>query len=269
MLVVCCLFQLYVNGQDDSLNNYKYVLVDDQYEFQKHSNQFQLNDLAVFELEKRGFEAFLASDTPLSNLQATNGCQLLKMDLQKSGFIGIKLIFTLSDCNGNLVFTSKEGYSKIKDYQKAYFAALREAMTSLDDIDYEYQINEESISAVDVSPDQMEPMENLSESVQEMEMTTEQESAEKLALEKSMQEQASLIAKDLVSTDGTYSLIASMKGYTVFQGDQLIGMLKKSNAGCYLAVTSSFVGIAYESNMVMFIEYEKGGKDMLLKFVKP
>jgi hypothetical protein len=44
----------------------------------------------------------------------------------------------LKDCQGNIIFKSKEGKSREKEYHVAYNEALRDAFTSLKDVAYKY-----------------------------------------------------------------------------------------------------------------------------------
>jgi hypothetical protein len=50
-----------------------------------------------------------------------------------------KLTLLLKDCKGNVVFKSKEGISREKEFAPAYSLALRDAFTSLTQAKYVYQ----------------------------------------------------------------------------------------------------------------------------------
>jgi hypothetical protein len=49
-----------------------------------------------------------------------------------------KLTVVLKDCKGKVLFTSKEGENKEKDYKLSYNLALREALNSMKTIQYKY-----------------------------------------------------------------------------------------------------------------------------------
>ncbi len=63
------------------------------------------------------------------------------------------MLLTIADClklnllcnyrtaKNNILFTSRQGDSKEKEYQKAYYEALREAFQSFQTINYDYKPN--------------------------------------------------------------------------------------------------------------------------------
>ena len=56
-IITLILLTFYFVTSAQTVNDYKYVVVDNQYDFQKSANEFRLNELMVFELEKYGFTA--------------------------------------------------------------------------------------------------------------------------------------------------------------------------------------------------------------------
>lgn len=48
----------------------------------------------------------------------------------------------------------------------------------------------------------------------------------------------------------------------------IIGTLKKSKGGCYLAVTTNFIAIGYKTVGGFSIEHTTDGKDQVMEFVK-
>lgn len=125
----------------NSLNDYKYVIVPEAYSFLKKPNKYQINDLTVFLLKKNGFEALKADDEFPEDL-TKNGCLGLRTDvIKESGFLKTKLKVELKNCNGVTVFTSEIGETREKDYKKAYNLALRDAFKSFEDVNYKYMPN--------------------------------------------------------------------------------------------------------------------------------
>ncbi|KGL62826.1 hypothetical protein [Polaribacter sp. Hel1_85] len=57
----------------------------------------------------------------------------------KSSMFSVKNIIELKDCFGTIIYTSKEGKSKEKDYKKAYHEAIRNAYATMGDLEYKYQ----------------------------------------------------------------------------------------------------------------------------------
>jgi len=121
-----------------SLNNYKYVLVPDRFDCQKEDNQYALNTIAKMLLEDKGFVALMPNDQTPPEV-AANKCNALKAEVtQKKGIFVTNLSLILKDCQGNIVFKSKEGKSREKEWQPAYQEALRDAFTSLNAANYKY-----------------------------------------------------------------------------------------------------------------------------------
>ena len=118
---------LFNAGAQSDLSDYSFVVVPDKYEFQFENDQYQLNSLTKFLFNKYGFHAFFNNELP-----EVSRCDGLWADLERdSGFIWTKLTFVLKDCEGNEVYRSSEGKSKLKEYGKAYQQALRAAFDGI------------------------------------------------------------------------------------------------------------------------------------------
>ena len=104
------------------------VIVPNRYAFQKEDNQYQLNMLTKFLLEKQGFKAYMESEAPAELLQ--NPCAALKADVKnESNMMTSKVQFLLTDCTNKAVFTSQIGKSREKEFKKSYQEALRNALS--------------------------------------------------------------------------------------------------------------------------------------------
>lgn len=141
------------------LNNYKYVIVPNKYDFLKENDQYQLNSLTQFLFNKYGFIALLEGSKYPDDL-AKNRCLALKSNLLKdSGMFKTKLAIELKNCDDQVVFTSQMGESREKEYQRAYTEALRAAFVSIEALNYAYEpstsvastIVEEKVIANEVS----------------------------------------------------------------------------------------------------------------------
>lgn len=120
------------------INNYKYVLVPEKYDFAREPDQYGLNTVTKQLLEQKGFVAFMGNEQLPPEL-AANKCNALQAEVvQKKGLFVTNLTLLLKDCQGNVVFKSKEGKSREKDFHPAFNLALRDAFTSLDEIAYKY-----------------------------------------------------------------------------------------------------------------------------------
>ena len=122
----------------NTINNYKYVLVPERFDFSKEDNQYGLNSVAKLLLEDKGFIAFIGNEELPTELVA-NKCNALRAEVvQKKGLFVTNLTLLLKDCQGNIVFKSKEGKSREKEFHTAYDLALRDAFSSLNDVPYKY-----------------------------------------------------------------------------------------------------------------------------------
>lgn len=108
--------------------NYKYVRVPEKFEDFKEENQYQINALTAFLLEKVGYDALYKESQPAG----VDPCDILKAAVHnESGIFKSRLYLTLEDCNGNIVFKSEEGESREKEYKTSYHEALRNAFASV------------------------------------------------------------------------------------------------------------------------------------------
>lgn len=239
-------------AQNKNLNDYKYIIVSNKYEFQDEANEYRLNELIVYEFEQRNFKAFRDSETLPADLNRGT-CNALKVYIEKSGMLSVRLLMSLVNCDGVTVFETKKGIGRTKSYEKAYFEAVRDAMKSLDNVDYKY------------IPQEKNDMEIATSENQNMVAEPEPDIAYQAP---ALSSQITAIKKDYVTKDNSYSLIATANDYHIFKGDAIIGTLKRSKGGCFLALTTQFIGIAYYFENSIAIEYEANGKDQLIKFEK-
>lgn len=122
----------------NSINNYKYVLVPARFDFSNADNQYGLNSTTKQLLEEKGFTAFVGDDE-LPAVVAANKCNALKAEVtQRKGLFATNLTLILKDCQGNILFKGKEGKSREKEFQTSYDLALRDAFVSLKNVPYHY-----------------------------------------------------------------------------------------------------------------------------------
>lgn len=137
-LFIACFIISNVFAQKD-LNNYKYVIVPNNYDFLKQKDQYQLNSLTQFLFNKYGFKAIMEGEGYPDDLKF-NRCLALKADVNKgSGMFKTKLAISLKDCNDKLVYTSGSGESREKEFKTAYNEALRKAFLSIEALNYKYE----------------------------------------------------------------------------------------------------------------------------------
>ena len=123
-----------------SLNDYKYVIVPQQFDFQSKPNQYRLNELVKYMFKKIGFESFIEGDAIPEDLKS-NFCLALRAEVKSKGTFLTKSTITLLDCNKDVVFITREGVSKEKDYSKTYNLSLRDAFKAFEGINYKFNPN--------------------------------------------------------------------------------------------------------------------------------
>ena len=122
-----------------NLNEYKYIIVPNKFDFLREENQYRLNDLTKFLFEKYGFLTLTEGGNYPDDL-FNNRCLALKSNvLKESGLFKTKLKVELKNCNDHTVFTSQLGETREKDYGKAYNIALRNAFKSFETIAYKHE----------------------------------------------------------------------------------------------------------------------------------
>ncbi len=126
------------------INNYKYVIVPLKYDFLNEKDQYRLNTLTRHLFKQKGFVTFFDEEQFPEELNKDR-CKALFANVEnaKGGLFATKVDITLKDCFGKEVFRTETGSSRKKDFKEAYVEAVREAFSSIEVMDYEYQPLEE------------------------------------------------------------------------------------------------------------------------------
>ena len=137
LVLFLTIVNLFVFGQEKKVNNYKFIVVPDQFDFLKQKDEYKTSSLTKFLLKKNGFTVFLNSEQYPKDL-IDNPCSGLKaLVLDKSTMFKVKVIIELRDCSNRLLYTSKEGVSKLKEFKKGFQEAIRNAHASMIDVVFE------------------------------------------------------------------------------------------------------------------------------------
>ena len=137
ILIACVLFTVH-NFAQSKLNNYKYILVPNQFEFQRTADRYQINSLTKFLFKKAGFTVFKSNESFPDDL-AQNRCQALTTRIINSpNILSTRVTIELVDCYNNIVFTTRQGKSRLKDYRKGYNEAIRMAFKDIENANYQY-----------------------------------------------------------------------------------------------------------------------------------
>ncbi len=176
LLVITVLLSAFTSYAQNDLNNYKYIIVPNKFEFQKEDNAYNLNKLSQFLFNKYGFEALMEGDEYPVDL-ATNGCLGLQSDvLKEPGMFKTKLKVVLKDCSGKTVYTSGIGESREKEYYVAYNKAIRMAFSSFENLNYNYRPSENQNKVSKPKPaDKENEIEALKKEIETLKKITESE----------------------------------------------------------------------------------------------
>ena len=137
LVLFLTIVNLFVFGQEKKVNNYKFIVVPDQFDFLKQKDEYKTSSLTKFLLKKNGFTVVLNSEQYPKDLR-DNPCSGLKaLVLDKSSMFKVKVIIELRDCSNKILYTSDEGVSKLKEFKKGFQEAIRNAHASMNDITYE------------------------------------------------------------------------------------------------------------------------------------
>jgi hypothetical protein len=137
--LILAVFFTAVTFSQSKLNNYKYVLVPAQFEFQRTADRYQINSLSKFLFNKTGFTAFLTNESFPDEL-AKNRCEALTTRMVNSpNLLSTRVTIELVDCNNNVVFTTRQGKSRLKNYRQAYNEAIRAAFKDIENVNYQYK----------------------------------------------------------------------------------------------------------------------------------
>ena len=127
--------------QNINLDQYQCIVVANKFDFLKQPDQYQTSSLTKFLLKKKGFRVFLDNEK-LPKEIASNRCSVLFVDvIEESGMLTSKVSIQFKDCYGKLVYKSKTGKSKLKEYKKAYQEAIRKAYETMEDFEYSYNVS--------------------------------------------------------------------------------------------------------------------------------
>mgnify|MGYP000691373675 CR=1 FL=1 len=121
-----------------SINNYKYIIVAEKFEFLRENDKYQTSSLTKFLFNKNGFQSFLDSEVLPIDFN-NNRCSALFADVKKvSSLFKTKVFLELKDCNRITVYKSEVGVSKIKEFKQAYHEAIRDVFKSVKKLNYLY-----------------------------------------------------------------------------------------------------------------------------------
>lgn len=215
-----------------SVNDYKYVIVPEKYDFLKSPDQYQVNSLTKFLFNKYGFEAYLERDEKSYN-KLTDPCKILYANVTGNAtFIRTTLEVTLKDCNDQVIFKTSEGRSKKKDYKEAYHAALREAFYDIEALQYNYNPSAEVEERKTNKTPEPSMVKDKSRDLEE----------KKQIVSKTSSIPAAII---FTSEDGFYKAKQTGTTITFYDDSKKIGIAEMGNGEAFDVTTTDFSGTAF------------------------
>jgi hypothetical protein len=111
--------------------NYKYAIIPKKFSFFSDENEYNTSSITKAFFEKEGFVVYYDTDEFPSEL-ANNRCMAFYVNvLKKSNMFITKINFELKDCANKIIYTSIQGSSKEKEYQKSYNESFRLALVTM------------------------------------------------------------------------------------------------------------------------------------------
>lgn len=256
MLALCLSVAAF--AQSEKINNYKYIIVPKKFDFFKEENRFNLNSLTKMIFEKQGFTAYF-SDEQLPPDLALNRCRALYGDLKnEGGLLRTRLSIVIKDCFGQVLYTSAEGSSKEKDYQKAYYESLREASN---DLPLSLQYNYVGDAASNAYFQQASPVAATAATTAPVQAAPQQQTATAPA---ATPQPASQPATATPVTTGEQTLFAQpiANGYQLVDTTPkvVLKMYKTSQADSYTAMGDGKNGVVFKKGNDWFFEYYQNDK---------
>lgn len=137
VLCIICIVLSTANAQK-TVNDFKYVIVPERFDFLKENDQYSLNSLTKFLLEKENFIVYIDNNNIPKELAENRCLGLYAKVTDHSKLFKTKLKIELLDCFNNVVVESEFGETREKVYKTAYHESLRNAYESIKGLNYSY-----------------------------------------------------------------------------------------------------------------------------------
>ncbi|WP_055411271.1 hypothetical protein [Nonlabens sp. YIK11] len=275
-LIAVLLFSCFFYAGAQSINDYKYVVVDNQYEFQNEANEYRLNELMVFELKKYGFNAYRNSEILPADLNR-GLCNSLKLNVYKSGWLSTELYAELVNCDGEVLFTTPSARSNTKDFRKDYFSTVRESFKSFEDLNYQYTGDDQYIAPTRLLTIQEEQQLNKAKETKPKENKTVDVTAEEKSkttpdnlkeASSALPEAIKMDYEDKTITGLSIKFDNSKDTFQLFKNGEVVGSGRKSAAGVYLITAESFTGLGFQDGNNFVIEFDQNGTTQRIVLAK-
>lgn len=125
----------------NELNAFKYIIIPRKYDFSKIENEYRLNTLTKHLFDKAGYLTLVQGNDYPEEVNANPCIAVTANVVNESSMFTTKVKIELKNCYDQVVYTSEEGTSKIKEYDKTYRDAIEKSFVSIQELDYTYDPN--------------------------------------------------------------------------------------------------------------------------------
>ncbi|WP_283637145.1 hypothetical protein [Aquaticitalea lipolytica] len=246
----------------ENINDYKYVIIPNQYSFVSSPDQYQLNSLTKFLFDKYGYTAFLQSEELPQDLR-NNRCLALYVDVKKlSAFLKTKLQIELKNCDGVLVSLSKEGETREKEYSKAYNLALRDAFETYQSFNYKYKPSDKNLAKESTSVVNTNNEAEIERLQEELKLLKEEKNIVEVVISEEKSKKVEPIIQEVKVKEDNLSLYAQAtnNGFQVVDNTPKVVMilLKTSKENTFIVKGEN--AIVYEEDGFWYISKNDGVK---------
>ena len=131
-------FSVVLRAQNNTSDQKRYVIVKSTFDFLKQVDRYKTSSFTKFLFQKAGFETYLDNED-LPEYLYRNKCKAMVVDVKdKSTLFFTKNYIELTDCNNRLFYTSEKGSSKLKKYDRVYIESIRNAFSTIENLDSIY-----------------------------------------------------------------------------------------------------------------------------------
>lgn len=245
----------------NSVNDYKYVIVPNKYDFLKERDEYQLNSISHFLFEKYGFTALKENDIFPEDLRF-NPCLALKSDvIHVPGSFQTKLRIELRDCKGEVIYLSDFGVSYDKMYAVAYNKALRNAFLHLQVLNYKYQPNETILAMGSTAHKaDREEIEQLKEELAALKEEKELESVTKVVAESSLKTSTDTVEQVSEKQETLLFAQKTLSGYQLVDKSSKVTMVLLSTKNPTVFIVQDKNAVVLKENNSWILSENIGSK---------
>lgn len=252
-----------------NLNDYKYVIVPKHFEAFKKQNEHQTSTLIKFLFSEKGFNVVYDDELP-EDLKFNRCLGLMTSLIDDSNMFTTRTSISLRDCNGEEIFVTQQGKSKVKDFRGAYSEAIRMAMKSFNGVNYVYNNKAEKKETVTLNfkndvkklEDKNVEADVVAKKPKNTNPMVVQEATTENQLYKNREPVSSEIQSDKIEKSEVLYAQKLANGYQLVDSTPKVRMklMKSSADNVYMAQANGKSGMVYQKDGQWVFEYYEGDK---------